>query len=52
MTGRDTARRQRSGAEVGIGRQADPGMGLNHPSPFPDSRQPAVAAERVKVERR
>ncbi|GAB3714871.1 hypothetical protein GCM10027590_10830 [Nocardiopsis nanhaiensis] len=60
MTGRDTARRQRSGAGAGIGRQADaiigrsPSLsrsGLDHPSPFPDSRPPAVVAKRVKVER-
>ncbi|WP_460768378.1 hypothetical protein [Nocardiopsis nanhaiensis] len=46
---------------AGIGRQAEEfsfsgearnGMDLDYPSPFPDSRQPAVAAERVKVERR
>ncbi|GAB3724367.1 hypothetical protein GCM10028793_64420 [Nocardiopsis oceani] len=53
--------RRRSDGVAGIGRQADRisfsgearnGSDLNHPSPFPDSRQPAVAVERVKVERR
>ncbi|GAB3687752.1 hypothetical protein GCM10028793_02450 [Nocardiopsis oceani] len=59
LTGRDTrtvnalAVWQVSAARpTGVARP--PGRGrsdLNHPSPFPDSRQPAVGAERVKVER-
>ncbi|GAB3746446.1 hypothetical protein GCM10027590_64620 [Nocardiopsis nanhaiensis] len=62
MTGRDTARRHRSGGVAADGRQAvlvpwgpsGPEGAIASPTtrpPFPDSRRPAVAAKRVKVER-
>ncbi|GAB3724151.1 hypothetical protein GCM10028793_64180 [Nocardiopsis oceani] len=40
MTGRDTARRQRSGAGVGIGRQADPAWASTTRPPFPIAANP------------
>ncbi|GAB3692640.1 hypothetical protein GCM10028793_12100 [Nocardiopsis oceani] len=60
MTGRDTqpvnapAEWQASAVRptgFGCSGEARTATDLNHPSPFPDSRQPAVVAERVKVER-
>ncbi|GAB3713720.1 hypothetical protein GCM10027590_08780 [Nocardiopsis nanhaiensis] len=62
VTGRDTARRHRSGGVAVDGRQAvlvlwgpsgpeGATATPTTPPPFPDSRQPAVAAKRVKVER-
>ncbi|GAB3734896.1 hypothetical protein GCM10027590_46120 [Nocardiopsis nanhaiensis] len=61
MTGRDTrpvdapAQGQASAArptESVFRAEPEFATGLDHASPFPDSRQPAVVAERVKVERR